>query len=439
MLYPKKPRIKKKRSGWFTPRRYPHFDMPIMRLETAKELVEDPEKVARHGFLPLIAFEKRQRRFVSSKGGRPTGKVKVRKLAYCSNKDATILSYYAAMLSDLYEEALQSAGLDEVVTAYRKGSSNISLALGAFNEIRSRGRCTALALDISGFFDNIGHDVLKRHWATILGVTKLPADHFQVFKAITRFSTVDRASCLERLGMHPFTPQRNLRVPLCSARQYRELIRGSPSGAPNLVTPHSGEKGIPQGTPISAVAANISMLAFDKAVSAEAVRLGAVYRRYSDDILVVCSPKDAGHFEDFILGSLDSLANPLKIKAAKSQRVEFRGPGVAAMPHALDYLGFTFDGRKILLRGTTLARFWRRMATSVHWAKRMQTLAEKGKVTGRPVLHRRELHTRLTHLGADSFHRGYARRAATMMGAPSIGRQLRRHMHVLQNLIDKPR
>ena len=44
---------------------------------------------------------------------------------------------------------------------------------------------------------------------------------------------------------------------------------------------------IPQGTPISALAANIAMIDFDIEMVREINALGGSYRRYSDDILVV--------------------------------------------------------------------------------------------------------------------------------------------------------
>jgi RNA-directed DNA polymerase len=62
------------------------------------------------------------------------------------------------------------------VIGYRKGASNIKLARDAFAEIKTRGDCAALALDIKGFFDNICHDVLKETWIGLLGGGTLPED-----------------------------------------------------------------------------------------------------------------------------------------------------------------------------------------------------------------------------------------------------------------------
>lgn len=47
-------------------------------------------------------------------------------------------------------------------------------------------------------------------------------------------------------------------------------------------------KGIPQGTPISAALANVYMLHFDKRINDAVKPLKGIYRRYSDDMIVVC-------------------------------------------------------------------------------------------------------------------------------------------------------
>jgi hypothetical protein len=439
MLRPKQPRRPRPKSDhWFKPRRYAHFDHPVLSRKTAMEIVATPEVVAAHPFLPLMTFEKRVRRFNSAGRETPTGSTKVRKLAYCSNRDAVVYAWYASILSGLYDKRLKEDGMSSLVTAYRKGSSNILLALEAFDDIRRRGACTVLALDISGFFDNISHAVLKQHWADLVGDAQLPRDHFHVFTSLTRYSKVDRAACLQRLGIDPRTPNRELKSPLCPISDFRARIRrASPLGS-GLVERHRETKGVPQGTPLSALAANISMLGFDRAMRDEAARLGATYRRYSDDILIICDPAVSADVSKFTIAALAKHAQTLCIKDTKTQIVEFPGANVRVLGKPLDYLGFTFDGRQILLRSATLARYWRRMAAAVRWAQRMQSRAQKGKTPGRDTLHRRKLLMHFSHLGSESLYNRYARNAAERMSAPAILRQFRRHMAVLNARIDAP-
>ena len=51
-------------------------------------------------------------------------------------------------------------------------------------------------------------------------------------------------------------------------------------------------------------------------------------------------------------------------------------------------------------------------------------LAEAGKLHGRGTIHRKELHARYTHLGAESFARGYGKLAREAVGSNGIKKQL---------------
>jgi GTPase SAR1 family protein len=381
----------------------------------------------------MIAFTKRVRRFVSNGAGKPAGRVKDRPLAFCSNADATIFAYYANSLRESYEGLLHRLDLGDCVVGYRQGYSNVTTARDAFAEITSRGRCAALALDIEGFFDNIPHAALKAGWARVLALpdNHLPPDHYAVFMALTRFSRVDRDRCLDRLGLSSEDGLRGLPTPLCTIADFRTLIRGTGVTATSLIETNRDPFGIPQGTPLSPAAANIAMLAFDAAVAAEARRLGASYRRYSDDILIVCAPHDAVRLEDFVQQALDATATGLKLKPKKAQRVQFYGSRARCQRSPLQYLGFTFDGRQILLRSSTLARQWRKLAAGARWAKARHSMAVAGEIEGRANVHRKSVFTRFSHLGEGNFHTGYAALSSRVMMSKSIGRQLRNHMSFL--------
>lgn len=437
-LRPKKMRPIIRNPDWFRPKRLPHFDLPVLDRITAVRLACNPAAVVRHAFLPLIAFTKRHRRFTSRMGEAPVGITKERPLAFCANRDAVVFGYYAHLLRERYEALLGPLGINTCVVGYRSGMSNIGIAHEAFTELAARGRCTVLALDIEGFFDTIPHAVLKVGWIGLLGTGGiLPDDHYAVFRALTRFSKVDRDRCLERLGLPKDTPMEELPKPLCSVADFRRLIRGDGTGMPSLIETNTTPFGIPQGTPMSPVAANIAMLKFDTAVAAEVVRAGGSYRRYSDDIFVLCDPADARRLEAFIAAALDAHAPGLRLKDSKTQRVQFHAGSFRAQP-PLQYLGFTFDGQQILLRGATLARHWRRLATAVRWAKRRHKLALAGVIPGRSVVHRKALLTRYSHLGTDNFHTGYSKRASRIMSTRAIRRQLRNHLRFMQERLDAP-
>jgi hypothetical protein len=447
MLTSKRTRPIHRKPDWFSPKVRVHFDRPLSR-EDAERLVTDPVAVAQHAFLPLISFSKRERRYRRRPGEKkPVATTKVRELAYPSNHDGYVFAFYAERLGALYEAELAKRGLGNVVIGYRKGSSNIKRASEAFREIQSRGNCVALALDIKGFFDNISHEVLKSCWMSLLGGGPLPEDHYKVFRALTVAGKIDRADLLTRLGLPSNSRDRDLPRPLRSIAEFRTL-RSAASGSSKLVSKHTGKKGIPQGTPLSAMAANLSMLEFDTAVHAIVSATGGSYRRYSDDILVLCLPEHMTAVEAAIEDALKVHTKTLSLNVNKREEARFALPGPALAPcppktaKALQYLGFTFDGQRARIRGGTLSRYHRRMASSVRVAKARAIVAKLGKINGRNVLHKREVLASHTHLGSRSFVSGYAKLSARIMGPlgdEAIRRQTSRHMSVLKRRIDDKR
>ena len=440
MLISKRTRRIHRKLDWYSPKVRVHFDRPLSR-DDAERLVTDPVEVAQHSFLPLISFSKKERRYRRRQGEKkPVVSIKTRELAYPSNHDGYIFAFYAEHLGTLYEAQLAARGLDKAVIGYRKGASNIKLARDAFAEILSRGDCVALALDIKGFFDNICHDVLKNAWAGLLGGGPLPDDHYKVFRALSVAGKIDRAELLNQLGLPANARDRDLPRPLCSIPEFRRL-RSAASGSTKLVSRHTEKKGIPQGTPLSAMAANLSMLDFDTAVHAAVSAVGGSYRRYSDDILILCSAEHAATLEAALKDSLRVHTRTLSLNADKREEARFALPGpvlitcppkTSAKP--LQYLGFTFDGERACIRGGTLSRYYRRMSSSVRVAKVRAGLAKIGEIDGRNVVHKREVLSSHSHLGCRSFVGSYAKTSAGIMGplgAEAIRRQMAGHMDAL--------
>jgi RNA-directed DNA polymerase len=116
----------------------------------------------------------------------------------------------------------------------------------------------------------------------LLNVDFLPTDHYAVFRAITKFSQVDRDELYKALGLHPRRPRAGGKHRVCTAQEFRDIIRGR-----GLIAVNRTGKGIPQGSPISAVLSNIYLLEFDARIQALVSAQGGFYRRYCDDLLVV--------------------------------------------------------------------------------------------------------------------------------------------------------
>jgi hypothetical protein len=418
--------------AWFRKRRYPHFDRPLT-IDQATALVTNPDLVTRHSFLPFMCFKLVQLRYKRKERKVVT---KERPVAFASHADSHIFAYYAHMLIEKYEQELSRLGISESVLAYRRFNPpkcNIHFANDAFAAIERRVECEVQAFDVESFFDSIPHDVLKRMWARVLGAATLPEDHYRVYKAITTYSTVERDAVFAEFSIGK-RRQKRFRGPICTPLDFRERVRGK-----KLITRNPfGEKGVPQGSPISAVLSNIVMLELDSAMSEACAAVGGVYRRYSDDILLV-GPKTMGAG---LKAKLEAELSKLRLSLNHSKTNESvfgrRADGLLDASAPLQYLGFIFDGQRVLVRPQTLARYIQRMKRGVRSARRAATTAEKRGGSG--VIRRRELFARYSHLGPTKAMKlkrrpdepkgnfwTYAKRASKTMGTDDIRRQLRKY------------
>jgi len=432
--------------SWYKRRGYPHFDRP-MTPDQAIRLVKDEQAVAERAFLPFISFDIEHRRFKKHDDGTRRIDVKQRPVAFASHADSHIFAYYAHLLKQPYEALLNSRGISDNVIAYRRfepPKCNIHFARDAFLAIEQRGACEAVALDIEGFFDSIPHRPLKRQWSEVLGVATLPDDHYAVFKAITRWAKVDREDLFRKLNVGRRRRENwNRRETLCSTEEFRREIRGGGLIQQGYAVQDGEPVGIPQGSPISALLSNLVMFEVDCAVAAAADAHGVFYRRYCDDILFVGSHVDVAFVEATFkteLRKLGLLVNEAKIKRSKFF-IDADEQLRASEP--LQYLGFTFDGLRILVRPQTVSRYLRRMKQGVRSAKRAAKAASQRGGSRR--LRRQELYARFSHLGPtramvrqssgpnlrNNFHR-YVTRSSRVMERDEIKRQLRRHWDRLQ-------
>jgi hypothetical protein len=410
-------------NAWsYKPRRHLHFD-PRPEPATVEAYVRQPEAVARHAFWPMIRFEAVTTRYRPVReGDEPSRRERVREkkqrtLLKSAHLDGAILSYYAAQLSARYESLLQVSGLHEQVLAYRPGvGMAFEQAVAVFRDIAARPSCRVHTFDVSGFFDNLQHSLLKRRWAQLLGLPTLPPDHYRVFRAVTRFAFVEesvlrelRSSGLLRSG----EDERRHRI--CEPDEFRLQLRDT-----GLVKVNDRPFGIAQGSPISALLSNLYMLDFDLRMSRFAAERGGLYRRYADDILLVVPPE----FSEQVTPAVEACAaaEQLRLHPEKREQRDFASGQLTRPP--IQYLGLTFDGEQVLIRSSSIARYYRRMKAAVT-AKAMRATAGSGELWSRA------LWTHYSHVSRRSFY-GYARRISAATGAPAPLRQLRRHVRVLQ-------
>lgn len=407
---------------WFRPRRYLHFDEPLS-LQKATALVTNPKAVAAHSFWPLIRFYVHTAKIKQDKTTRNLDwHHKDREISYAAHSDSLIFGFYAEELGNLYEAQLGKQGLDDCVLAFRSlGKNNIDFAKAAFDEISARGDCVAVALDVTKFFNTIDHAQLKHRWTRLLGAPSLPKEHYAVFKALTKFSFVDRDESFWALGVSVHTPRSGGKHRLCSAADFRVHVREA-----GLIKSNQHEHGIPQGTAISALLSNLYMLDFDAAANDFAKCHGGRYMRYCDDILFVMPTTLAGATESFCIAEITNLK--LAINPAKTDTCYFVKKGaVQTCKQPLQYLGFLFDGQQILIRSAAFAKFSNRMKRGVSLAKQTMRSKNKAKLaTGadEQSLYQRKIFARYSHLGQRNFLR-YGYKAARLMNSKAIRRQLR--------------
>ena len=178
----------------FKRRTYLHFDLPVSQ-ESAERLACDPEKVARHSFYPFLGYTNVIKKITKDEHGQVVKKEKPREIKIAAHRDAAIYARYADLLAPAYEAELERRGLGKVVTAFRQlptGGTNVDFAGQVFHYIDHHRPCVALAFDLEKFFDTLDHDLLKQQWINLLGGGRLPADHFAVFRSLTRFCWVSR-------------------------------------------------------------------------------------------------------------------------------------------------------------------------------------------------------------------------------------------------------
>lgn len=436
---------------WFKIKRYPHIGLPLSNDDRnwVEKYVKDKEKIATHAFFPFIHREMETRKFRKqydpstdkriNLGKRKVG-FKKRQIFYANHLDSNIYSYYSQQLNNLYDVELKKRHIENVVIAYRnlhhpnknRGMNNVDFAEEVFSFIRkkSNDKLIAVTFDIKNFFDNLNHNRIKKEWKKLLGCDSLPSDHYNIFKNITHFSYIDIYDLFEEfknellrmnhsiLEKTPVSELRYMRdkeiIAFCDLKDFNKRIRQK-----NLIKSNKKEKqqngclvlrkqGVPQGSPISAFLANLYLIEFDSLINNLVTNKGGLYRRYSDDIVIVCNHEDGKNFREFILKEIQKF--DLEIQKEKTntflfQRKENRYYCSKQLPNGdlnpnkrFSYLGFEFDGKCVYIKSASLSKFYRKMNHAISigafYSVHSQYKQDKGK------LFRRRLYKRFSYRGA---------------------------------------
>lgn len=432
---------------WFKLKKYPHIGLPITIKDYlwVKAYVENPEKIQSHSFLPLIhkSIVKRKYRADTSatirnpsgKRRRKLGKNKVRNIFFASHLDALIFSKYNEILVKAYEEYISTREFNECIVAYRKvpitdgdnrNKCNIDFAKTTFEFIyanRDR-KLSVIVADVTSFFDNLNHQILKKQWCKVLDKPCLPKDHFNIFKTLTNKKYIRAEQLYEsynntmlfECGVANSSNQKTIKRKKIKSLEFskeknaiayclkNEFIKNNL----NLVISEDSVKGIPQGSPISATLANVYMLNFDAEVFKMVSFHGAFYQRYSDDLIIVCEQQYEDEFIKLIRDKIRSYADldiePSKTKVYRFENMKgiFTGFEINEFTkepnynRVLQYLGFSFDGQRVLIKCSGFSKYYRSMKSSF---KKSTSLAIHSKNPDKRLFKSR-LYNRFTYRGA---------------------------------------
>lgn len=495
----------KKEKDWFRLKKYPHIGLPLKLADRpwVSAYVSNQERVAAHSFYPLIHRSKIVRKYRKSvdkrTGFRSSERIvskKERELYYANHLDACIYSFYAKQLNASYEKKLIQLNLDEAVTAYRRISSNpgnsdapnkssADFAADVFRYIldHEEDQLVAITFDVKKFFDTLDHGLLKKAWYGLDDRKTLNEAEHNIFKNITDFAFINENEIFDffkdqivtetATGIKTNKPVKRFKyLKNAKAIAFCELSGAKSLREAGLVVGNNGVKGhvkrmkgIPQGTPISAALANVYMLPFDHCINEAVKEIGGLYRRYSDDMIVVCSD----NYTDDIIKLFDEAIDErcLEIQHDKTQIFKFirlDGKFQCAQQYQdrlhptknLAYLGFEFDGQRTFLKSASLSSYYRKMKRAVQRSRYYSKSVKKSKSVGQ--LFQTRLYKKFTYLGAkrrlifiqdknnatnwiktESHDWGnyisYAHLAMNKLPNNRIKHQIRRHWSVLNKLI----
>ena len=366
-------------------RKYNHFDLWVS-YNKVKKYIQDPNNIKSHGFYPLIHFEMPKPKWVRSYRKASINFDKKRHIFYAAHIDSWIYRYYAYKFNESYNQYLESKHLNEVAVAYRNNlkQNNINFANKAFSFIRNlqqeNKELYVIIGDFTDFFDNLDHEYLKNNLKIVLDKKRLDDDEFAVFKNVTRASYVELVDIIK---WHKLKDNKKSRR-LVNKKNFNQgrILNVNYLGK-NKVEIHTDkvDKGVAQGTPISAVLSNIYMIKFDEKLSTLAKDNAGFYQRYSDDFILIFSCSSCSI--DVVLSELKSCVNSvhgLTFKDEKRQIFKVSGYKIENITNEysdesnsenhtsclINYLGFSFDVHSVSVRGKNLSRYFSKMAISAH-------------------------------------------------------------------------
>jgi len=199
------------------------------------------------------------------------------------------------------------------------------------------------------------------------------------------------------------------------------------------------------------------MLSFDKEINDHVKKIDGLYRRYSDDLIVICDIID---YKNIVKLMQEKIRNyELEINPKKTSitlflqdhkglirgfneeylKLENKNRDISLYKN-MQYLGFEYNGQNVFLRSSSLAKYYRKMKTkikksvSMAHGKRSKTKNDNNKVF------KKLLFKKYLHKGRRSFI-SYAYRAidvgTSILGTDIIRKQLSKRKIIMLNEIGR--
>ena len=361
----------------------------------------------KHQFLPFLKRIKKNKKY-KYKNKKTIKETKERPIMYASHTDSQVYSFYNYLISIEYEKYININNITNNITAYRKiekflsnkGKSNIDHVSDVIEYIKKEKDCIILMIDIKGFFDNLNHKILKEKIKEINSCQELSSDLYKVFKSLTRYDYINYADF-----------ESNYKK-LKNKRDYLHKIWK------DFIHKNETNIGIPQGSPMSGLLANIYMIDFDKYLASDK---NYFYKRYSDDILIIIKDQSLlSKLQTDIKEEINKLKLTIQNKKTniifvKNSAVDIvkipdeHGNMIISNKNSFDYLGIEFTNiNEVRVRKKTFFNSRKKSVRRIKKMKHNVWYKKRNKINNKKISYRKNT---------------YFERASEILGSKYIKRQ----------------
>ena len=379
------------KKGILKDKRYTHLDVKKYHKDYENR-IKNFKWVIHHGFYPFIHFKISINKYIDDANGKHI-KTKEREIYYSAHVDRYIYEYYGNQLNNVYNKYVSEQGIGKASIAYRNntpGKCNIHFAKEVFEFIR---KCTSSYIfigDFSNFFDNLDHKYLKKMLKTVLGKTELNQAEYAIFKNITHFTYVE-ADDIEIFKGKSRSEMKGLDK-YFDTREFHKFKA-------KFLKRYDKDYGIPQGSSISAVYANVYMIDFDKMMNDLATSKGGLYLLYCDDIIIVIPfnkgrlKKETSCFISNRIFQIQEQVKNLELNKAKTEQLIFNDGIIQTLTgdsSVINYLGFAFDGKTVQIREKSLFKYYNRVYKKIRRVNISKTQGDY--IAGKKAVYRSYTH-----------------------------------------------